>query len=837
MKLVIELLAPAGSRESLIAAVESGANAVYLGGKMFGARHYAQNFSDEDMAAMVRYCHLRNVRVYITVNTLVDDSEIPELIRYLQFLYVIAVDAVIVQDPGVARIARNVAPSLPLHASTQMTIHNLAGVQFVAGLGFKRAVLARELSLSDIEYISKNAPIEIETFVHGALCICYSGQCLMSGMIGGRSGNRGRCAQPCRLTYSLVNDAAEPLLSNQDAGEYLLSPKDLNTIEILPDLLKAGVTSLKIEGRMKRPEYVAVVVDAYRRAIDQYLALGSNGLYSVSAQDRKDLAQIFNRDFTTAYLQGKQGSKMMSDRRPNNRGLYIGRVSQYQFENKAAHIKLEENLNTGDIIEFWVKVGGRVNVTVKELKVNGQNVDQALAGQTAVIALPGAVRNNDRVFKVYDCKLMDRAKTFFTRSEAVRRIPVDITVRAAVGEPITIALQDADGFTGRGATDFIGEAARNRPLTQDSIAKQAAKLGSTIFAVRKLVIDINGNVMAPVSEINEARRRAVEALETARLAQYERSPLPAMDFRFNNNTSSSPRRRGQKPKLAVHVDTLEKVQAAIHEGADSIWFGGESFAGAPFTSDNYRKVIQLGRKAGKKVIFNTPRIIQEWQVKDFVEQAALFNELQPDAVGVGNIGTIQLLKDLTDLPLLGDYPLNVYNSSSLAFFHEQGLAGLTLSPELNLEQISLLAAQGPGELTCLIHGYITLMISQFCAAGGYLGGLDRGQCSRPCKKQKFGLKDRLGEVFPLATDQFCRMHILNAKELSMLPHIPKFQEIGVGFLRIEGKYASVKDISTHTRLYRELIDQGEQHPLFKHNTFGELEHGNITRGHYFRGVL
>ncbi|HEY3423156.1 MAG TPA: peptidase U32 family protein, partial [Negativicutes bacterium] len=375
---MIELLAPVGNREALVAAVESGADAVYLAGKLFGARASATNFSEEELADAVRFVHLRGVLVYVTVNTLLDNTEIPVLIRYLQYLYQIGVDAIIVQDIGVAKIVRDMLPAMPVHASTQMTIHNLDGVEFLAEIGFERVVLARESSLADLKHICSNTTIEIESFVHGALCIGYSGQCLMSSLIGGRSGNRGRCAQPCRLPYTLVNKNGDDVLKEAQAGEYLLSPKDFNTLELLPQMIEAGVNSLKIEGRMKRPEYVAVVVDTYRRAIDAYLADKHN--YVVTQEDQKDLAQIFNRDFTTAYLEGKQGRNMMSDRRPNNRGVRIGRVISYDLNSQMVTLKLDEPLWVNDIVEFWVKVGGRVSSTVSLMKVKGESVQFAPAG-------------------------------------------------------------------------------------------------------------------------------------------------------------------------------------------------------------------------------------------------------------------------------------------------------------------------------------------------------------------------------------------------------------------------------------------------------------------------
>ncbi|MFC2287345.1 MAG: peptidase U32 family protein, partial [Selenomonas sp.] len=349
---MIELLAPAGSREALTAAVESGADAVYLAGNMFGARAYADNFDEEGLREAITFAHSRDVRVHVTVNTIVRDEEMAALSRYLRFLYEAGADAALVQDLGVYRLARQAAPDLPLHASTQMTVHNLEGVLLLQEMGFERVVLSRELSLEDIRYITAHCQVEIETFVHGALCVCYSGQCLMSSMIGGRSGNRGRCAQPCRLPYTLVDETGADVLG-KDAGQFLLSPKDLKTIELLPELLESGIASLKIEGRMKRPEYVAVVVDAYRRAIDAVEA--GRGLPS-AAEDEKALAQIFNRDFTTAYLKGRPGRTMMSESRPNNRGLLVGRVLENDRTAGRVKLKLSGDLAEGDQLDFWVKV-------------------------------------------------------------------------------------------------------------------------------------------------------------------------------------------------------------------------------------------------------------------------------------------------------------------------------------------------------------------------------------------------------------------------------------------------------------------------------------------------
>ncbi len=830
----LELLAPVGSYPALVAAVESGADAVYLAGKSFGARAYADNFGEEELAAAVRFAHLRGVLVYITVNTLVDTAELKELAAYLQLLDRLQVDAIIVQDLGVAALARRLIPQVPLHASTQMTIHNLAGVEYLAELGFSRAVLARELSLEEIRHICQHSPIEIEVFVHGALCISYSGQCLMSSMIGGRSGNRGRCAQPCRLPYTLVDREGNNVLADADAGEYLLSPKDFNTLDDMPDLMDAGVTSFKIEGRMKRPEYVAVVVDIYRRRMQSYLE--GNPDASVATLQHKNLAQIFNRDFTTAYLHKKTGREMMSHRRPNNRGVRIGRVLAYDPAGKAVRLKLDEELHVDDIIEFWVKVGGRVNTTVTAIRLEGSEVAAAPAGAEVTVAVPSPVKAGDRVFKIFDARLMEYARRFFTGAAPVRRIPVKVVVEVAQGRPLVVHMQDGDGFTGQAATQFIAEAARNRPLTAETVAKQIERLGTTVFAVKQLECRIDGAVMVPLSEINDARRRAVEVLEEARLARFSRPAAPTVSARFPEPAGVKPV-AGKKPELVVQVDTLEKVKIALRQGADRIMFGGETLNHQALSPEDYRRAVDLVRSAGKKIVLSTPRLAKEWQMTELRQELALFESLAPDAVAVANLGMLYLAREQISLPLHGDYPLNIYNLYTIQFLAAQQLASLTLSPELTFSQVEKLAGSSPVELECLVHGYLTLMVSEYCAVGSFLGQLHTGTCQQTCLKGQYWLKDRKGEQFPLATDQYCRMHVLNGKELSMLPHIDRFAESGISRLRIEGKWGSDAHLAEVVRLYRECIDLGTRERQRVQEKINAAEHEDITRGHYFRGVL
>lgn len=827
---MVELLAPAGSREALVAAVENGANAIYLAGNAFGARAYASNFDREALREAIHFAHLRKVAIHVTVNTIVADEEMGPLRDYLRFLYEAGADAVLVQDLGVARVAHETVPDLPLHASTQMSVSSLEGVRALAELGFTRVVLARELSLKEIRHICAHAPVEIETFMHGALCVCYSGQCLMSSMIGGRSGNRGRCAQPCRLPYTLVDEKGQDVLGDK-AGSYLLSPRDLSTIDVIPDLIEAGVSSLKIEGRMKRPEYVATVVRTYREAIDTYYA--GKG-YAVTQEERDDLAQIFNRDFTTAYLEGRPGKAMMSDRRPNNRGLLIGRVTAYDWDARIVTVKLSGRLGLGDQVDFWVKVGGRVTATISALTdAKGRAVEEGQAGDTVSFAIPSAVRDHDRVFKVYDARLMERAKETYASGAPVRRIPVAIAVRAAVGEPLTVTLCDAEGHRGEGRTDFIGEPARKRPLSEEIIRKQVSRLGTSVYEMKSLHCDIAGEVMVPMSEINEARRKAVEALDALRLKEIEaREHRPEPKF-----TDRIARPTPKKAHFLVAVDTLGKAEAALSAGADGILFGGESYEHRVIAPEEYERAWQMAREAGARIDFNTPRIVHDGQQKHVERLLAAFAAFPPDAVHVHNIAMLALVRRLTDFAIHADYSLISYNKQTLAFLKDYGVAGATLSPELTAKEIRQLAKESPLPLTCIVHGRLELMVSNYCVTGSFLGGCGEGPCTQPCTRGHFALKDRKDALFPLAMDQFCHMHVLNSKVLSMMPHAMKFRAAGIETMQIEAKAMGEKEIAAIVKAYRKAMAFPEEPAEAQLSWIHEQEGKDITRGHYFRGVL
>lgn len=872
---MVELLAPAGSREALAAAVESGADAVYLAGTMFGARAHADNFDEESLREAIRFAHQRNVHVHVTVNTIVDDGELPRLKKYLRFLYEAGADAVLVQDLGVARLVRETVPKLPMHASTQMTVHNLDGVQALEAMGFSRVVLSRELSLAAIRHICSHAKAQIEVFVHGALCVCYSGQCLMSSIIGGRSGNRGCCAQPCRLPYTLVDEADNDLLAGS-GGQYLLSPRDLNAMELLPRLLEAGVSSLKIEGRMKRPEYVAVAVGCYRRAVDSCLA----GDFAITPEDAKALAQIFNRDFTTAYLEKKQGRNMMSDKRPNNRGLMLGRVLSYDGTSGLVSMKLSMDLSLGDQVDFWVKVGGRVTATIRKLYIlkepkgtAGKNkrknqqgislqnlipVEKAEPGTTVAFAIEKKAFPGDRAFKVYDAALMNKARAVYSTGAPVRRYGLKVWARAAVGEPLHIRMEDEAGHVAEAATGFVGQAARKRPLNRETIEKQIGRLGSSIFQIDSLAVDISGEVMVPISEINEARRCCIESLEAQRLAEFENrakkfSAMAAdsicrgmknirarVDERRKIIAASARSSKYSKlgTVITTIVDSQDKVQAALEAGAGRIVFGGESYSHKKITLDMYHRAAELSHNMGAAIIFNTPRIIRDGEIEHFHKWLQNVAGFEPDGISVHNIGSLHAVRELTEVPIEADYSLISYNLETLMHLKELGADRAVLSPELNMAQVEKLARESPLPLECLVDAHLELMVSEYCCTGSFLGGLDTGKCSAPCINmgKKFYLKDRKDIRFPLVMDQYCHMHLLNANRLSMLPHVTKLKTMGLKAVRIDGRYLSAEELSATIRNYVRYMKYEGGFSLEQRAAIEALEGKNITRGHYFRGV-
>lgn len=836
-----ELMAPAGSMEALVAAVANGADAVYLGGKSFSARASAANFDRDEMREAIEHAHLRGAKIYVTVNTILDNGELAEALDYLHFLYTSGADAVIVQDLGLIKLARQVLPELPLYASTQMTVHNAEGVRFLTNLGVERVVLAREVSLEAIRQIHRETKAELEVFVHGALCISYSGQCLMSSMIGGRSGNRGRCAQPCRMTYGLVDGQGRPL-TDEKIGPHLLSPRDLNLIHHLPELIEAGVSSFKIEGRMKRPEYVATVVRVYRQALDRWLDNRED--WRPTQQDERDLYQIFNREFTTGYLMANPGRNLMSYQRPNNRGIFLGRVTG--LDKGWVQLRLEEELGVGDGIEVWVTQGGRSGVVIQEIQVNGRSVERAKPGQEVSLKLEGKIKKGDRVFKTNDARLMDAAQTSYAQGGS--RISITIRAEAAVGRPLALTARDPQGNEAAAQTDFVGEPAQKHPLTETTLAKQLERLGNTPYVLAGLDAVIEGAVMVPVSEINEARRRLVADLSARRQAACRRPALTAPVFAdrlaaIRLDSRSEPKKLGRKPLLSVAVGSGASARAAIMAGADLVYLSGEEFRSQERMTDRtLQETIGLGRQEGCGVIISLPRIWDVSERPNLLKRIEKINQWQPAGLLAPTLGSLQLAVEQSPVPIYADYPMNVYNDWAVRLLQELGAVQIALSPELNFAQLEKF---GIGPVECLVHGSLTMMVSEHCVVGALLGNrADDKPCSRPCLRsgERYYLRDRMNFKFPLEMDQFCRMHIHNPKVMCLIEHLAEFQRLRVKAVRIEARREDPDRADRIVRIYRQALDGlpdrwDEQDLIQAKEELTALHPAGLTKAHYFRGVL
>lgn len=826
-----ELLAPAGGFEALVAAVENGADAVYLGGPILNARSSAINFTYEELSKGIKYAHLHGVKIYVTVNTLVADTEMESAISYLTDLWQMQVDAIIIQDLGLASLANRVLPELPLHASTQMTTHNVAGTDYLLQKGFKRIVLAREMSLDHINEIRKKTGAQLEVFVHGALCVGYSGQCLLSSMIGGRSGNRGRCAQPCRMAYSLVNEKGEEISS---LGNYLLSPKDLNMSEYLPNLIKVGVSSFKIEGRMKRPEYVAVVVRNYRRLIDRAV---KENVYQVLEEEKRELWQIFNRDFTTGYFFSKQGQDMMSYKRPNNRGTKLGRVKSFT-DNNLVEISLEQPLVKGDGVEVWVSEGGRLGFEVNKILLKDKETNEAPTGSVIKLNIPGKVRLGDRLFKTHDFNLIESAKASFALGGR-KKIPLDFKLSGGIDKPLVLEIKDELGNKIEALSAVLGQEALKLPLDKAYLKNQLGRLGNTDFYLANLEISLKDKVIYPAKIINEVRRKALEELENKRLVAYYPKKLTkeVLEDRLKKDGffSKNIAKEKNNTSLAVSVGSLDALEASLKKGADIVYLDGYFQKG--FKREFWQKGQALCQKAGVKFIIATPRITLESdlrQIRKDLEMWANFSK-KPDGILAGNLAIVALAKEiLPKVPIICDFGFNAFNQETLKTLLELPAKRVTLSPELTKEQIKRLAG---GKVEVFVHGALELMISEYCLPGCVVGGLSSThKCSEACK-QGFGLKDRTGAIFPLVGDAFCRMHLFNSKDLCLLEDIKSLVFMGIDALRIEARKEKASVVGELVDTYRKVLDNKNQDISLLKEKLLKISSNGFTKGHFYRGVL
>lgn len=652
----VELLAPAGDFSCLKAAIEAGCDAVYIGGKLFGARAFSSNFTDDEIIKAINYAHLFGVKVYVTTNTLIYDKEVERFLEYISFLHKNNVDAVIIQDLGMLDLVRQTFPNLEVHASTQMHIHNLDGASFMEKLGVKRVVLARETSISKIKEIKEKTNIDIEIFIHGALCVSYSGQCLMSSLIGNRSGNRGTCAGSCRQSYSIVDENNNIILNNK----YPLSMKDLCSLENLKTLLDIGVTSLKIEGRMKSSSYVYTVVKLYRLAIDSYYK--NNNIY-IDEKELYNLKKIFNREFTKGFLFDEENNKVINMKRPNHQGVEIGKVINYK--NNVATIKLNDEININDGLRIVGKKD--IGVNVNNFYINSKLVKTAKKGDIITIKVNDKVEKDDKVLLTLDSKLNEEINNIISSNQ--RKVLVKAKFIAKEDKQITFEL-----------TDFINKVvvisenkvtkALNKPITKEEIKEKLNKIKDTVYKYESLDIEIDDNIFIPFNIINDLKRKAFEELNNKRLYK-----IPYKRCEYKRNVKSYP-----KEKLLNILIFKDEDIDSLKKKYDYI-----------YSSNNIDNTILL-----------LPRVIDKYK------------ENYNKDVLVGDIGYFNKHKGC-----ITDTSFNVVNSYTVAFLHSLGAKRVTLSYELTKKQIEILINayeeryKAHPNLELVVEGYEEVMISKF----------------------------------------------------------------------------------------------------------------------------
>ena len=803
-----ELLAPAGDDEALRAAVANGADAVYFGLSDFNARHRAVNFTLEQLPATMQYLHENNVRGYVTFNTLVFSDELPRAVEFLAAIIRAGADAVIVQDLGVVRLIKQMAADFAVHGSTQMTLTEPRGIEFVRRLGVERVILARELSTKEIGRITAQTPMPLEVFVHGALCVAYSGQCLTSEALGGRSANRGQCAQACRLPYELFVDG-KPV----DMGDkaYLLSPQDLAAYDLVGELAELGVRSLKIEGRLKSAHYVAATTQTYRAAIDAAI---ERRPFEITHQQELDLAQSFSRGFTHGFLRGINHQELVQGRFPKHRGVRVGAVSAVSQRDVVVEVdpKLcganaggELPLKPGDGVVFdeghseQDEQGGRVftvDVESQSLAVSRPPASSELERVSLRITFGrgdvnlGAVSVGSTLWRTDDPKLMRRLERSFAGDVVLPRIPLSLEFSGEAGACLRVVGRDDTGTSVAVSWNQPLAAARKHSLTLELVRDQFGRLGGTPFRLDEVKFaDSSGNVeglpvMVPKSVLNDLRRRLV-----AQLLERRRGNQPARAVNMaalDELRAELPSRHivHATPSLTVLCRNLEQLGAVLN------WSPMADLVRPALVYCDFEEVrlskhaVELANGAGFPVGLATPRIIKPGEEGLLLQ----IGNCRPDSVLIRNLAAISFFQErFPEVPLLGDYSLNVANELTAGLLAHAGLKTLVPSYDLNLEQLeSLLAHTDPGLFEVVVHQHIPMFHMEHCIFSHVLSnGKDSHDCGRPCDRHRVELRDHLGESHPLAADVGCRNTLFRARAQSAAPYVPRLVKLGIRRFRVE----------------------------------------------------
>ena len=725
---MIELLSPVGDFDCLKAAVQNGANAVYFGSNLFSARAFAKNFDKQELDQAINYAKLRGVKTHLTLNTLIKDEEFVDAINVAKTAYEFGIDAIIVQDLGLARFLIKNFPSLEVHASTQMTTSNIEGVKKLQDLGFKRVVLSRECSISEIEHISKNLNIEIEVFTHGALCISYSGQCLFSSMVGGRSGNRGQCAQPCRLPYSLLSNEKEI-----DKG-YLLSPRDLCSLENLPDLISAGVSSLKIEGRMKSPTYVATVTRIYRKYIDlayKYLNKEISN-YEIDEKDKQELMQVFNRGgFSSGHLLDKPNKKLIYPQKPNNMGITLGKIIKFNPSKGLVSTKLENSVSIGDGISFKNEP---TKYTISELMYKDKNIKTSSYGDIVTFGrMKGNIKVGDTIYKLVDKNLSSTVQNSLNNEIIKVKLNCNLIIKSnkkisVFVKCINFDIEDNFNF------DFIPDVAKNSPITKEKIINQFNKTLNTCYKFSKIDIDLDNNLFIPTSIINEIRRQTINRIEEKILNSFKRK----IDLKIENTLKSENSSIQEKALLLNTLNLSYDYSKLKH--FDKIYIPLKFFS-----DKNYNEILKVLENKSSLYIY-MPVVVKDKYLKtiDSLTKKAIKNFNIKGGV-VSEISSISLFKNMD---LIANYNFNIFNSYSAFEIKELGFSNITLSPELTSYELSNINEKNK---EVVVYGKIPLMTTSYCLLGK--SNKCYTECDRKClNNNQYYLNDRYNYKFRIIPD-------------------------------------------------------------------------------------
>lgn len=800
-----ELLAPAGDWQSLKAGVLSGADAVYFGLTRFSARRRAVNFTPEELPEVMAFLRAHNVLGYVAFNTLVFTDELKEASRHLETIARAGADAMIVQDIGLARLARQVAPSLGLHASTQMTVAHPAGLELLAQLGVRRVILARELSLAELEKFAAATDMELEVFVHGALCMSYSGQCLASESLFGRSANRGACDQPCRLPYQLRRDGKDMPLGRR---QYLLSPKDLAAWELVGELARLGVAGLKIEGRLKGPNYVAAVVGFYRAALDAACAAKP---FVPDPQQRLQLEMSFSRGFTTGYLGGVKHSQLVHGLYPDSRGMLIGRVTV--GGEKVLKVRLDRpglEIHPGDGLVIGQDPSTEKGGRVYQVRRAGAEVEIAFSREMNI----SGIAVGDMVYKSDDPALRRRLEQTLSRDQVVHRQEVDMELEARLGQPLRLRLRSRRGDCVEAVSDQTLEASRGAGLAYDKARQQLDRLGQTPFVLGKLDACIDPAIMIPASLLNQLRRQVCQQLQDLQAQRAIHAVLPVSlgEIRKNPAGNGQAEEPAAPPFLHLLIRRPEQLPAALE-----VLAGGAGMLYLDMSDgQDLARAAKEARQAGIDFAPAAPRVVkigQEGALKRLLE-------LEPPAMLLRSLAQIGLLGQWApNLRLIGDASLNLANDLAIGVLADR-LERLTPSNDLNVRQLLDLAGRAGGRLEVVLHQHLPMFHTQHCLYACYLGKPD--DCSHACRNGSLELVDRNRLAMPVVADAVCCNTVFAPGPQSAQRQLPQMLWAGLAHFRLELLGQSAKQAAQEYRYYQGLLKQAA--PADREYPAGSLEY-------------